>query len=323
MPHAPSVLVTRRLPPRIESLLLEDYGAVLNTDDHPLRPDELLAALREHDVVLCTLTDRLTRDLLCKPDTRTRLLANFGAGVNHIDLQAARDVGITVTNTPGVLTEDTADLTMLLLLAVARRATEGGRELHGGHWTGWRPTHLLGRRVAGATLGVVGFGRIGQAVARRASLGFGMRILYHSRSIPGQLPANVEAERCESLEALLGACDAVSLHVPATPDTGHLMNRRTLRLMRPGAILVNTARGDIVDEAALVEVLREGHLGGAGLDVYEREPEVSPELLALPNVFALPHLGSATVDSREAMGERARCNIAAFLAGQDPPDRVR
>lgn len=319
----PSVRVTRRLPPRTEAYLREVWGAHLNTDDVPLSETDLRTAFGSHDVVVCTLTDRINREVLEVASRRTRLLANFGVGVDHIDLAAAREVGIAVTNTPGVLTDDTADLAMLLLLAVARRATEGGRELSAGEWAGWRPTYLLGTCVSGATLGVVGFGRIGQAVARRASQGFGMRVLVHTRSAPSeQLLEQCGARRCESLVALLGASDFVSLHCPATPETRHLIDERMLRCMRPGAFLVNTARGDIVDETALIEALRRGTIAGAGLDVFEHEPRVPPDLLALPNVFALPHLGSATAASREAMGDLVLRNIAAFIAGTPLPNRV-
>lgn len=323
MPTTPSVLVTRRLPDSVEVTLRRDYGATLNAHDVPLAAGELKRALASHDIVLCTLTDRLTRDLIEGGAGGVRLLANFGAGTNHIDLEAARRQGIVVTNTPGVLTDDTADLTMLLILAAARRAREGERELQSGLWTGWRPTHLLGTRVTGATLGIVGFGRIGQAVARRASAGFGMRVVYHSRRRAGpDVEAASGATYVPVLESLLGACDIVSLHCPATPATRHLIGSAQLAAMRPSAYLVNTSRGDVVDELALVSALEEGRIAGAGLDVFEHEPAVPDALRSLPNVYALPHLGSATTASRVAMGECAVRNIAAFVRGDAPPDRV-
>jgi glyoxylate reductase len=318
----PKIIVTRRLPAPIEQRLVGDYGAMLSPGDRQLSADELRAALAECDILLCTLTDPLTRHVLMTPDRRAVMLANFSVGVNHIDLAAAREAGLVVTNTPGVLTEDTADLTMLLILAGARRAFEGDRELRSGQWTGWRPTHLLGTRVAGKTLGIVGFGRIGQAVARRAALGFGMRVLYHSRrQVPDEARAS-GAEWRESLETLLRDCDFVSLHCPATPETHHLINTESLAAMRSSAWLVNTSRGDVVDEAALVDALRAAQIAGAALDVYEHEPRVPPALLALPNVVTLPHLGSATMESRVAMGERTLLNIAAFMEGRKPPDAV-
>lgn len=318
-----SVIVTRRLPDSVEATLLRDYGATLNAHDVPPTESELKRALAEHEIVLCTLTDRVTRDVIEAGAGRVRLLANFGAGTNHIDLEAARRQGVIVTNTPGVLTDDTADLTMLLILAAARRAREGERELQSGRWTGWRPTHLLGTRVTGATLGIVGFGRIGQAVARRASAGFGMRVLYHSRRRASlEAEAGCRATFVPDLESLLRECDIVSLHCPATPATHHLIGAEQLAAMRPGAYLVNTSRGDVVDELALISALEEGRLAGAGLDVFEHEPAVPEPLRALPNVYALPHLGSATTASRVAMGECAVRNIAAYLRGDAPPDRV-
>lgn len=323
MPSTPSVLVTRRLPDAVQVTLQRDFGATLNPHDVQLTAMELQRALAAHDIVLCTLTDRLTREVLEAGAGRVRLLANFGAGTNHIDLESARRLGIVVTNTPGVLTDDTADLTMLLILAAARRAREGEDELRAARWTGWRPTHLLGTRVTGATLGIVGFGRIGQAVARRASAGFDMRILYHSRRrADPEVEQGCGATFMPVLESLLAECDIVSLHCPATPATHHLIGAAQLSAMRPTAYLVNTSRGDVVDELALVSALEEGRIAGAGLDVFEHEPDVPESLRSLPNVYALPHLGSATTASRVAMGECAVRNIAAFLRGETPPDRV-
>ncbi|HEX6943355.1 MAG TPA: D-glycerate dehydrogenase [Gemmatimonadaceae bacterium] len=322
--NSPRIIVTRRLPAAVEQDLVTRYNALLNGDDHQFTRDELSAAIRDADIVLCTLTDDLSRPTLeAARGGRARLLANFGVGFNHIDLAAAKELGLSVTNTPGVLTEDTADHTLLLILAVARRAGEGERELRGGRWTGWRPTHLLGSRVSGKTLGIIGFGRIGRAVAARAHDGFGMKILYHSRT-----PADASTERAtgasrsESLESLLQQSDFVSLHCPATPDTRHLINEARLREMQPHAYLINTSRGDVVDEQALVAALDEKRIAGAALDVFDGEPHVSPQLLVRENVVLLPHLGSATVESRVAMGRRAIANIDAFVAQRPLPDRI-
>ena len=322
--NSPRIIVTRRLPAAVEQDLVTRYDAVLNQDDHQFTRDELSAALREADIVLCTLTDDLSRPTLeAARGGRTRLLANFGVGFNHIDLAAAKELGLAVTNTPGVLTEDTADHTLLLILAVARRAGEGERELRSGKWTGWRPTHLLGSRVSGKTLGIVGFGRIGRAVAARAHNGFGMKVIYHSRTRADAATEQATgASQSDSLETLLQQSDFVSLHCPATPETRHLINEPRLRHMQPHAYLVNTSRGDVVDERALVAALDEKRIAGAALDVYDGEPRVNLELLNRENVVLLPHLGSATVESRVAMGRRAIANIDAFVAQRPLPDRI-
>lgn len=320
---SPSIIVTRSLPAPVEAVLRDRYGAVLSPDDRQLSREELGRALDTYDIVLCTLTDRLDAELIERPTRRAVFLANFGAGTNHIDLAACRRVGLPVSNTPGVLTEDTADLTILLMLAIARRAWEGDQELRAGRWTGWRPTHLLGTRVSGKSLGIVGMGRIGRAVAQRARFGFGMSVHYWSRTrLPLADEATLEAQWHPTLDALLASTEFVSVHCPATPETRHLINAHTLAAMRPGAYLVNTSRGDVVDEAALLDALGSGHLGGAALDVFDGEPQVNPALLAHPRIVTLPHLGSATVESRVAMGERAIANIAAWLAGAPLPDRV-
>ena len=265
---------------------------------------------------------RLTGDVIrAAAPLRTRVLANFGVGYNHIDVTAARECGLVVTNTPGVLTEDTADVALALILMAARRLGEGERLLRAGRWVGWAPTQLLGTSLGGKTLGIIGFGRIGRAVARRAHLGLGMRVRYVSRS-PRADAGDVGATPAPSLDALLAESDVVSVHAPATPETRHLIDAAALARMQPHAILVNTARGDLVDEAALVAALRSGTIAGAGLDVYEHEPRVHPDLLALENVVLLPHQGSGTEDTRRAMGERAVANLVAFFAGQEPPDRV-
>jgi lactate dehydrogenase-like 2-hydroxyacid dehydrogenase len=318
----PVVSVTRRLPREVEEALTARFDARLNADDHPMTQEELHAALRDADALLCTVTDRIGAAVIGAPPVRCRLLANFGVGFNHVDLPAARAAGIAVTNTPGVLTEATADLTIALMLAVARRIGEGERLVRAGRWTGWNPTQLMGQMVSGRTLGIIGFGRIGQAVARRASHGFGMRVLFTTpHPPPAEVAASLGAE-ARSLDALLAESDFVSLHSPATPATRHLMNASRLRRMRPGAYLINTARGDIVDEVALVNALREQTIAGAALDVYEGEPAVPMELRAMENVVLLPHLGSATEETRVAMGLRALANLAALFGGGELPDRV-
>jgi len=320
----PVVALTRRLPGGVERALAERFDLRLRESDDPPGADEYARWLREADGMLCAVTDSLPAELLEATPRRTRILANFGVGVNHIDLAAARRAGIAVTNTPDQLTEATADLTLGLILMTLRQLGEGERMLRAGSWRGWRPADLLGGEVHGRALGLVGFGRIGQAVARRAALGFGMPVHYVTRSRPvtPAVPAVAGVTRAESLEAMLGAVDIVSLHVPATPDTHHLFDESRLRQMRPGAWLINTARGTIVDEVALVRVLADGHLAGAGLDVFEREPAIQPELLEQPGVVLLPHMGSATAETRAAMGWRALANLEAFFAGKPVLDPV-
>jgi lactate dehydrogenase-like 2-hydroxyacid dehydrogenase len=323
MSAKPTVVVTRRLPEPVERDLAVDFDARLNREDRPLGPDGLREALRSADALLCTVTDRLDAEVLAVDPRRARLLANFGVGFNHIDVDAAKARGLAVSNTPDVLTDATADLAMTLLLAVTRRAGEGERHLRSGAWTGWRPTHMLGTQVSGKTLGLVGMGRIARAVAKRAHDGFGMRIIFHDPfPPPADVAASLGAEPREHLEQVLEEADFVSLHCPATPETRHLMNAERLARLKPGAFLINTARGDVVDEAALVAALRTGRLAGAGLDVYEREPQVSPELLAMENVVLLPHLGSATRETRVAMGMRALENLRLFFRGAPLRDKV-
>jgi lactate dehydrogenase-like 2-hydroxyacid dehydrogenase len=316
------VVVTRRLPAEAEAAVAARFDTRLNAGDEPLGPDAIAAALREADGLLCTVTDRITADLLATAGRGARVLANFGVGVNNIDLAAAREAGVVVTNTPDVLTDDTADLAIALLLAVARRLGEGERVLRAGAWSGWAPTQLLGTRVSGKTLGIVGYGRIGRAVARRAHFGFGMRVLYHSRRPHAPAQGDPPAQFRACLRELLAESDAVSLHCPATPETRRLIDAAALASMRREAFLVNTARGDVVDEPALVAALRDGVIAGAGLDVYEREPRLADGLAELSNVVLLPHLGSATVETRVAMGLRAVANLDAVFAGRQPADRV-
>jgi lactate dehydrogenase-like 2-hydroxyacid dehydrogenase len=319
----PTVVVTRRLPEPVEEELSRDFEARLNREDRPLGADGLKEALRTSDALLCTVTDRLTAEVLGTERRRARMLANFGVGFNHIDTQAAKEHGVAVSNTPDVLTEATADIAMTLLLMVSRRAGEGERHVRSGAWTGWRPTHMLGTQVSGKVLGLIGMGRIARAVARRAHHGFGMRVVFHDPYPPSPSEAAaLGAEPRAGLDQVLEEADFVSLHCPATPETRHLMNRERLARMRRSAFLINTARGDVVDEAALVLALSDGTIAGAGLDVYENEPQVSVPLLSMENVVLLPHLGSATKETRVAMGMRALENLRLFFSGAPLRDRV-
>lgn len=303
--------------------MAEVFDLTLNTSDRPLTEPELKDALGQYDAVLPTVTDRLPAAVFDRASTRTRILANYGVGFAHIDTEAARARGIAVTNTPDVLSECTADIAMTLLLMVARRAGEGERELRDGRWTGWRPTHLIGTKVSGATLGIIGFGRIGQAMAQRAHFGFGMKILVQNRSpVPAEVLARYNATQVPSIEDLLPDCDFVSLHCPGGAANRHLINARRLDLMKPGAFLINTARGEVVDEQALAQSLWFGTIAGAGLDVFEREPAVPDALLNADNLVLLPHLGSATRETREGMGFRVLENLTAFFDGRTPRDRV-
>ena len=323
MSSRPSVVVTRRLPDAVEEALSRDFDARLNTEDKPLGPDGLKEALRTADALLCTVTDRLTAEVLSAEPRRARMLANFGVGFNHIDTQAAKERGFSVSNTPDVLTEATADIAITLLLMVSRRTGEGERHVRSGSWTGWRPTHMLGSQVSGKVLGLIGMGRIARSVARRAHHGFGMRVVFHDPYPPSPSEAaSLGAEPRSTLDQVLEEADFVSLHCPATPETRHLMNRERFARMRRSAYLINTARGDVVDEAALVEALADGTIAGAGLDVYEQEPRVSPALLKMENVVLLPHLGSATKETRVAMGMRALENLRLFFSGAPLRDRV-
>ncbi len=319
----PRILVTRRWPEQVERHLQETYDVQLNADDRPLTAAELQAAFRDYDAVLPTVSDRITAEVMGAEPLKARLVGNFGVGFNHIDVEAAKARDLTVTNTPDVLTDCTADLAMTLLLTVARRAGEGERHLRASDWTGWRPTHMMGTKVTDKTLGLVGFGRIGKAVARRAHYGFGMKIIYYDAypADPDAVAA-VGAVSCSSVEEVLERADFVSLHCPGSAENRHLLNAERLSVMRPHAFLINTARGDIVEEAALVAALKAGTIAGAGLDVYENEPKVSPDLASLENVVLLPHLGSATEETRVAMGMRVARNVQAFFAGEPPPDRV-
>jgi lactate dehydrogenase-like 2-hydroxyacid dehydrogenase len=320
---AASVFLTRRWPAPVQSYLAERYHLTLNEADVPLGPQQLREALRSFDAVCPTVTDRLTADVLEAGAGRLRILGNLGVGVSHIDLEACKRLGIVVTNTPDVLTEATADLAVMLMLMTARGAGAGEREVRHGAWGGWAPTANLGFAVSGTTLGLIGFGRIGQATAYRAHHGFGMRVLYYSRRRAAEATeALAGAAHCASLEELLAESDFVSLHCPGGAQNRHLIDAARLRQMKPTAFLINTARGEVVDEQALVQALRAGTIAGAGLDVYEHEPQVPEELRVLENVVLLPHLGSATFETRVAMGMRVAGNLDRFFSGGAPPDRV-
>jgi glyoxylate reductase len=318
----PLVIVTRKLPDPIETRMAELFDVKLNVNDKPMSDRDLIDAVKVADVLVPTVTDRISGAILSHANPNLRLIANFGAGIDHIDLASARQRGITVTNTPGVLTEDTADMTMALLLAVPRRLTEGERLLRAGKWEGWSPTGMLGHRIWGRRLGIIGMGRIGQAVARRAKA-FGLSIHYHNRRrISADLEAELEATYWESLDQMLARMDIISVNCPHTPATYHLLSDRRLRLLKPHAYIINTSRGEVIDESALVRMLRDGKLAGAGLDVFEHEPAVNPKLLEMPNVVLLPHMGSATLEGRIDMGEKVLINIKTFVDGHTPPDRV-
>jgi glyoxylate reductase len=318
----PVVIVTRTLPGDVETRMMELFDACLNPNDTPMSEDEIVAAANGAEVLVPTVTDRIDADLIARLPDSIALIANFGVGVNHIDLEAAADRKIVVTNTPGVLTDDTADMTACLLLAAPRRLAEGDRLVRSGTWTGWSPTFMIGHRISGKRLGIIGMGRIGQAVARRLR-GFGMTVHYHNRRrLHTDLEADLEATYWESLDQMLSHMDFISINCPHTKETHHLLNERRLSLLRPNAFVVNTARGEILDEAALTRLLAENKIAGAGLDVYEREPEIEPALLKLDNVVLAPHLGSATYEGRIAMGEKVIVNIRSFVDHHNPPDRV-
>ena len=319
----PKVLLTRRWPEPVERRLAERYEVAVNLADEPMTSEAISEALREFDAVCPTVSDVLSAEVLERGRGQAKIIGNYGVGVNHIDLEASRRLGLVVTNTPDVLTDATAELAILLILMAARRAGEGERHLRAGDWTGWRPTHMIGAEVTGATLGLIGFGRIAQAVARKAHHGLGMRILYNSRRrASAEIEAECGATFVPSVDDLVAQADFVSLHCPGGPETHHLIDARRLGLMKPTAFLINTARGPVVDEAALAQVLAEGRIAGAGLDVYEREPQAHERLLKLENVVLLPHLGSATAQTRTAMGLRVAKNLDAFFDGEPPPDRL-
>ncbi len=318
----PKVIVTRRLPDPVETRMRELFDTELNLDDVPLDREALIRAVQRADAIVPTITDHIDADLIAAAGDKLKLIANFGAGVDHIDVAAANERGIAVTNPPGVLTEDTADLTMALIMAVSRRIVEGANVVQAGEFTGWTPTWMMGRRVNGKRLGIIGMGRIGQAVARRAKA-FGMQIHYHNRKpVSHVIAEELEATYWESLDQMLARMDIISVNCPHTPATYHLLSARRLKLLQPHAVVVNTARGGIIDEGALADLLAAGAIAGAGLDVFEFEPAINPKLLTQPNAVLLPHLGSATVEARIDMGEKVIINLKTWMDGHRPPDRV-
>ena len=318
----PLVVITRKLPDAIETRLMELFDVRLNVDEEAMSEAELTEAVKTADVLVPTITDTIDAKLIAAAGKKLKLIANYGTGVDHIDLAAAREKGITVTNTPDVLTEDTADMTMALILAVPRRLVEGERIVRSGDWSGWSPTWMLGHRIFGKRLGIIGMGRIGQAVARRAR-GFGLSIHYHNRNrVHEEIENELEATYWESLDQMLAHMDFISVNCPHTPATYHLLSARRLKLLQPHAVIVNTARGEVIDENALTQVLQSGDIAGAGLDVFEHAPAVNPKLLALDNVVLLPHMGSATFEGRGDMGEKVVINIQTFVDDHTPPDRV-
>lgn len=317
-----NVVVTRRLPDVVETRLSELFNVKLRDDDAPMTRDALVEAVKTADVLVPTITDKIDATLLASAGPQLKLIANFGAGVDHIDVDSARQRAILVSNTPGVVTEDTADMTLALMLAVTRRMPEGLREMQSGTWGGWAPTAFLGGRLGGRRLGILGMGRIGQAVARRAKA-FGMQVHYHNRKrLRPEVEDALEATYWESLDQMVARMDIVSINCPHTPSTFHLMNARRLKLMKPNAVIVNTSRGEVIDENAMTRMLRAGELAGAGLDVYENGTDVNPRLRELKNVVLLPHMGSSTVEGRVEMGEKVIINIKTFADGHRPPDQV-
>jgi glyoxylate reductase len=318
----PKVVVTRKLPDPVETRMRELFDTDLNMEDAIMGPDALAAAVARAEVLVPTITDRIDKAVIEKAGDQLKLIANFGAGVDHIDVDAATERGIIVTNTPGVLTDDTADLTMGLIMAVQRRVVEGAEVAQEGGYHGWSPTWMLGRRIGGKRLGIIGMGRIGQALARRARA-FGLSIHYHNRKpVSPRIAEELEATYWDSLDQMLARMDIISVNCPHTPGTYHLLSARRLKLIRPHAIVINTARGEIIDEASLAGMLQAGELAGAGLDVFEHEPAINPKLLKLPNVVLLPHMSSATIEGRVDMGEKVIVNIRTWMDGHKPPDRV-
>ena len=318
----PRVIVTRRLLPQVEARMAELFDTRFNETDTPFTPERMVAAMQECDVLVPTVTDRIDAAMIAAAGPDLRLVASFGAGIEHIDLAAARARKITVTNTPGVLTEDTADLTMALIIAVPRRFADGVRSLYGGKWEGWGPSSQLGHRIGGKRLGILGMGRIGQAVAHRAR-GFGLEVVYHNRHRLPEAIENMLGARYEpDVDRLVAEADILSLHCPLTPETRGILNAARIASMKPGAYFINTGRSDLVDEEALIGALERGHLGGAGLDVFDNEPKPDPRLVALPSVILMPHLGSATFEGREAAGQRVIANIRFWTDGHRPPDQV-
>ena len=317
------VLVTRKWPKKVEEKLLSTFDATLNVEDQPLSEHELIEGMKTYDALLPTVTDPITDKIISTPDKKVKIIGNFGVGFNNIDIDSARNNNIVVTNTPEVLTDCTADIAMLLMLGVARRGSEGEFHVRKKEWTGWRPTHMMGTKVTGKTLGLIGMGRIAQAMAYKSHFGFNMKIIFFDPYFDNaEIIKKFEATKLESIDEVLSQADFVSLHCPSTKETRGLMNKETISKMKRSAYLINTARGDIVNESELVEALKEEKIMGAGLDVYEKEPLVDQNLISLKNVFLLPHLGSATNETREAMGMRVFENLMAFFNNQEPRDRI-
>ena len=322
MSDKPLVIITRRLPELVEARLMELFNTRLSIDDKPLSKKQLIDAVKEASILVPTVTDKIDSDVLENASNKLKLIANFGNGIDHINIETAQKKKIIVTNTPGVLTEDTADMVMGLLLAVPRKVIEGERLIRSGAWEGWSPTHMMGRRIWGKRLGIIGMGSIGQAVARRA-IGFGLNIHYHNRTrLPDIIEDAHKATFWEDLDQMLPKMDIISINCPSTPETYHLLSRKRLSILQPHAYIINTSRGKVVNEEALAEMLSEGKIAGAGLDVFEREPSVSKVLLGAPNTVLLPHMGSATVEARIEMGEKVIVNIQTLLNGHRPPDRI-
>lgn len=317
-----SVVVTRRLPEAVETRMSELFDVELREDDRPMTRDELVDAMKRADVLVPCITDVIDGGMLGQAGDRLKLIANYGAGVDHVDVSTARQRGVLVSNTPGVMTDDTADMTIALILSVLRRVPEGMAVMQEGNWAGWAPTAFMGGRVGGKRLGILGMGRIGQAVAKRAHA-FGMQVHYHNRRrLHEDVETALEATYWESLDQMIARMDVVSVNCPHTPSTFHLMNARRLKLMKPEAVIVNTSRGEVIDENALTRMLRSGEIAGAGLDVFEKGREVNPRLRELPNAVLLPHMGSATREGRAEMGEKVLINIKTFADGHRPPDLV-
>lgn len=321
-PSNPRVIITRELADSNQNRMCELFDAVPNLTDTPFSRDDLIAAMADCDVLVPTVTDHIDAEMIANAPDRLRLIASFGAGVDHIDLAAARAKKILVTNTPGVFTEDTADMTMALILSAPRRLSDGEKLMRSGQWEGWKPSGMLGHCIGGKKLGIIGMGRIGQAVARRAS-GFGLSIVYHNRrQLPPAVEESLRASFVADLDQLVRDCDIISLHCPHTVETHEMINAERIGMMKPSTYLINTARGDLVDENALIEALQNEKIGGAGLDVYQNEPDIDPRFLTLKNTVLLPHMGSATFEGREASGERVITNIRVWADGHRPPDQV-
>ena len=322
MSDKPLVIVTRRLPELVEARMMELFNTRLSIDDKPYSKKQLIEVVKEADILVPTVTDKIDNEVLGNASSKLKLIANFGNGIDHINIEIAQKKKIIVTNTPGVLTEDTADMVMGLLLAVPRKIIEGEHLIRSGTWKGWSPTHMMGRRIWGKRLGIIGMGSIGQAVARRA-IGFGVNIHYHNRNrLPDIIEDAHQATFWEDLDQMLPKMDIISINCPSTPETYHLLSRARLSILQPHAYIINTSRGKVLDEEALAELLSEGKIAGAGLDVFEREPSVSKVLLGAPNTVLLPHMGSATVEARIEMGEKVIVNIQTLLNGHRPPDRI-